>query len=64
MAKENQMLMQHYLADELTWQRHTEAERHRAGRRHQLAVHAAAWQARRGRHWTYRLVCRALELHV
>jgi hypothetical protein len=37
----------HYLADELDAQRHSKAERHRVGRRHKLAVRAAAWQARR-----------------
>jgi hypothetical protein len=46
MAMENHMLQQHYLADELDAQRHSKAERHRVGRRHKLAVRAAAWQAR------------------
>jgi len=58
------MLSQQYLADELNWQRLAEAERIRMGRRQQRAVRAAARDARRARHRTYRAVRRAFLLRI
>jgi hypothetical protein len=64
MAKENQMLSQQYLADELNWQRLAGAERNRLGRRHQHAVRVAAREVRRARHRTPWPARRALQLRV
>jgi hypothetical protein len=64
MAKENQMLSQQYLVDELNWQRLAAAERIRMGRQQQRAVRVAGRDARRARHRTYRAVRRAFLFRI
>jgi hypothetical protein len=57
------MLPLHYLADEMNWQRHADAERLRPGRR-QAAIRRARRRAARAPRQTLQAVRKALQLRT